>query len=386
MQFGDLRQSQATCHNEAVSGIRKDPTGRYPRLSVELGAIEANVRAISGICAARGIRLTCVVKGAGGLPRVAAAMARGGCSALASSRLAHLRTLREAGVGLPLGLLRIPGPSEIDEAAAVADWSLQSDATALGLVAAAARREGRAHGVVLMLDLGDLREGWFDDGELVAEAVRVERSLTSLSLRGIGTNLGCYGSVMPTADNLGRLVAVARRIEDAIGRTLDVVSGGATSSLPLLLGGGMPEGINELRIGEGALCARDMPLFYRVDVPGVRSNAFTLHAEIIEVRKKPSHPVGERFIDAFGKRLVYEDRGTRTRLLLALGKRDVGSHEYLLPRDPRVHVVGSSSDHLICEADEPCDELRYGSVLEFDLLYGAMLFSSDDSYVELDYE
>lgn len=363
-----------------------------PSLSIDLGAVESNTLAVRRLCEASGIALTGVVKGAGGLVPVAAAMARGGCRALASSRLEQLRGLRaarESGVlpgGLGLGLLRVPGASELAEAVALADWSLQSDPAALSLAAAAARESGARHGVVLMLDLGDLREGWFDDDELVEEAVRVERGLPSLFLRGIGTNLGCYGSILPAECNLGRLCRVAARIEAAIGRKLDVVSGGATSSLPLLLRGGMPEGVTELRIGEGALCAMDLPRFYGVQAPGVSSGAFVLRAEIVEKRIKPSLPVGERCVDAFGRCPDYEDRGLRTRLLLAVGKRDVGSHEYLEPRDPRIHVIGSSSDHLICEADEPCDDLRYGTVLEFDLLYGAMLFLSDgDPYAEVSY-
>ena len=370
------------------------PAARFPGLSIDLGKIEANYRAVCKLCDANGIRVSGVVKGAGARLPVAAAMVRGACSSLSSSRLAQLRALREASmssesgipVGVELGLLRIPGPSEIAEAVKLADWSLQSDQAALGLVAQAAELGGRRHGVVLMLDLGDLREGWFDEDELFAQAVRVERDLPSLVLRGIGTNLGCYGSILPTRANLGRLAALSRRIEDATGRKLDVVSGGATSSLPLLLRGDMPAGITELRVGEAALCARDLPHFHRVQVPGVSSDAFTLSAEIVEIRKKPSFPVGERFIDAFGNKPVYEDRGERTHVLLAVGKRDLGSHELLLPRDSRIHVIGSSSDHLICEADEPCPDLGYGSVLEFDLLYGAMLFLCDgDPYVRVEY-
>ncbi len=359
---------------------------RYPRLSIDLGIIEANYVAVCALCAGSGIRVIGVVKGAGGLVPVAQAMLRGGCAGLASSRTAHLETLRAAGLDAPLGLLRIPGPAEIASAVAAADWSLQSCAEALGLAAAEATRIGRVHGVVLMLDLGDLREGWFDDDGLFESALMVERSMPSLYLRGIGTNLGCYGSVLPGAENLGRLVALARRIEAAIGRPLETVSGGATSNLPMLLREGLPLGISELRIGEGALCARDLPNFYKVALPGVRSDAFTLRAEVIEVRAKPSHPVGERFIDAFGNKPDYEDRGVRTRLLLGLGKREFGNHEHLLPRDPRIHVIGSSSDHLICEADEPCGDLAYGSVLEFDLMYGAMLFLCDGNpYIGIDY-
>ncbi len=239
---------------------------RYPRLSIDLGIIEANYRAVCALCADSGIRVTGVVKGAGGLVPVARAMARGGCAALASSRIVHLETLRAAGIDTPLGLLRIPGPGEVASAVAVADWSLQSCGEALSMTAAEAARTGRVHGVVLMLDLGDLREGWFDDDGLFEAALMVEKSMPSLYLRGIGTNLGCYGSVLPGADNLGRLAALARRIEAAIGRKLEAVSGGATSSLPMLLREGLPPGISELRIGEGALCARDLPHFFKVEV------------------------------------------------------------------------------------------------------------------------
>ncbi|HPB66171.1 MAG TPA: alanine racemase, partial [Spirochaetales bacterium] len=264
--------------------------------------------------------------------------------------------------------------------------SLQSQAAALESTAAAAEARGVRHGVTLMLDLGDLREGWFDRQELVAAALRVERGLPSLRLRGIGTNLGCYGAVLPTRENLGRLLEAAREVEDAIGRRLDVVSGGATTSLPLVARGRMPAGVNELRIGEAILCGKDLPLFHRVELPGVRGDTITLRAELLEKHVKPSYPIGARLRDAFGACPEYEDRGTRTRLLLGVGKRDIGNHELLRPRDGRIHIVGSSSDYLICEADEPCDDLRYGSILEFDMLYGAMLFLCDaNPYLAVDY-
>ncbi|MDX9899202.1 MAG: alanine racemase [Spirochaetia bacterium] len=369
-------------------------SGQYPRLCIDLGTIEANFRAIGVLCSPHGIALTGVVKGAGGMIPVAAAMVKGGCSTLASSRLAQLEILKDAtrdlssGLhpSLSLGLLRVPAPSEIDDVVAIADWSLQSDPCALEQTAQAARRAGKRHGVVLMRDLGDLREGWFDEEQLIAQAVGVERDMPSLHLRGIGTNLSCYGSILPSPDNLGSLIKTARSIESRIGRQLEVVSGGATTSLPLLLRGTMPLGISELRIGEAGLCARDMSHFYGLAIPGVREDAFTLTAELVEIRRKPSVPIGERLVDAFGNHPEYEQRGTRTRLLLAVGKRDFGNHEHLLPRDPRVRVIGSSSDHLICELDDSVSDIEYGSLLDFDLLYGAMLFLSDHNpYVKIEY-
>ncbi|HQO65666.1 MAG TPA: alanine racemase, partial [Spirochaetales bacterium] len=282
--------------------------GRFPRLAVDLGIIENNARFVRQACARSGIGLVAVVKSVGARIPIVAAMARGGCRSFASSRLEQLALLREAaldpGSGVPpdatTGLLRATGRSEAAAAVALADWSLQSEAAALEATAAAAEARGVRHGVTLMLDLGDLREGWFDRQELVAAALRVERGLPSLRLRGIGTNLGCYGAVLPTRENLGRLLEAAREVEDAIGRRLDVVSGGATTSLPLVARGRMPAGVNELRIGEAILCGKDLPLFHRVELPGVRGDTITLRAELLEKHVKPSYPIGARLRDAFG--------------------------------------------------------------------------------------
>ncbi len=356
-------------------------SGSFPELAIDLEVLASNVRALAGLCRARGVRLTGVVKGADGMPPVALAMLAGGCDEIASSRIGQLRALREAGIGSPLLLVRIPAPGELAETVRWADRSLQSDVSVLRALDREADRAGRRHGVILMLDLGDLREGWFDEAELVEEAVRTERDLPALELLGIGTNLGCYGSILPTPENLGRLAGAARRIEDRIGRALGVVSGGATSSIPLLLSGALPSGINNLRVGEGLLAARDLPHFYKVDVPGVSPGVFTLRAEVIEVRTKPSHPVGEIFIDAFGERPAYADRGPRKRALLAVGKQDFGKHESLVPLEPGVEVIGSSSDHLICDVEDLGRPLAAGDVLEFGLFYPALLFASQSRYV-----
>ncbi len=358
---------------------------RLPQLVVDLDLLRSNVRALAAILGPRGISLTGVVKGASGLPPVARAMLEGGCESLASSRLEQLRALREEGVACPLALVRVPGPSELAGTARWADRSLQSELSVLEALDREAVRAGRRHGVVLMLDLGDLREGWFDEGELAAAAVRVERGLPALELLGIGTNLGCYGSIRPTAGNLGRLVDAARRIEDRIGRRLPMVSGGATSSIPRVLDGTMPEGITNLRVGEGLLAARDLPQFFGVRVPGISDGVFTLRAEVIESRPKPSYPVGEICVDAFGEKPVYEDRGVRRRLLLAAGKQDFGKHESLVPLEPGVRVIGSSSDHLICDAEGCPRDLKPGDVLEFGLFYPALIYLTRSPEVRITY-
>ncbi len=371
-----------------MNKAQPDDGASYPLLLIDLRRIEDNARAVAELCAAQGIALTGVVKGASGLPEVAKAMARGGCARLGSSRLKQLKRLRDAGIGLPLLLLRTPGPSEVEATVAYADLSLQSELATLRLMAAAAEAAakaadiagaplGKRHGVVLMQDLGDLREGWFDPAELEAAAVELETSMPSLELLGVGVNLGCYGAIQASDENLGALVATARRLERRLGRSLPIVSGGATSSLPLLVNGGMPAGISDLRVGEGILTALDLPSFFSCTVPGVREGAFTLRAEVLEVREKPSHPIGTINVDAFGETPRYEDRGPRLRAILGAGKRDFGKYEALVPVEPGIEAIGSSSDHLICDVTDCARDLAPGDTLDFSLRYQAMLYASD---------
>lgn len=359
--------------------------GLYPGLLVDLSRIEANTRAVHALCTAAGLTLTGVVKGAGGLPEVAKAMARGGCSQLASSRLGQLARLREHGIELPLMLLRIPGPSELARTVRLADLSLHSDAGVLRLVADEAEAAGKLHGVVLMQDLGDLREGWFDKAALIAAALELEKNMPSLQLLGVGTNLGCYGSIRATVENLGQLVDTAHRIEDCIGRQLPLVSGGATSSLPLLVKGSMPAGITNLRVGEGILTALDLPAYHNTELPGVESGAFILRLEVLEVHDKPSYPVGELSVDAFGETPVYEDIGVRSRALLGGGKRDFGKHEALISLEPGIKPIGSSSDHLICDITECRRALKPGDLIDFRLYYAGMLYASDCPDIRVSY-
>lgn len=348
----------------------------YPALEVNLKTIRQNTEALVSLLGNHGISLTGVVKGFNGLPKVVDEFAQGGCRHIASSRLDQLARLKQHGIKLPLMLLRIPMRSEVDDLVQVADISLNSEWGTVEALAQASTDHGRRHGVVLMQDLGDLREGFFDSEELIALALYIENNLKSLELKGIGTNLGCYGAIKPSADNLGRLTQTAQAIESRIGRSLEIVSGGATSSLPLLLEGQMPKGINNLRIGEAILINRDLPDFWHVPVPGLQKETFILKAQVVEIKEKPSHPVGEIFIDAFGETPVYEDRGTRHRAILAVGKQDVCDPTKLVPLTPGVEIVGASSDHLIVDIENCTEPVAVGDILSFGMYYSPMLFLS----------
>src|SRR4030095_11143359 len=105
----------------------------------------------------------------------------------------------------------------------------------------------------------------------------------------------------PTKTNLGQLVAHAYKGERVTGTTLDWVSGGNSSSLPLLLAGRMPHGINNLRVGE-AILQGGRDTFLDAPWSELDRDGFHLTGELLEVKVKPSMPIGKSGIDAFGQR------------------------------------------------------------------------------------
>ena len=357
---------------------------RYPQLVIDLKHAEDNIRNIVNHCWENDIRVTGVIKVVNGLPEVCRAYYNAGCSILASSRISHLKALREQGIGDELELLRIPMISEIPDVIRYADISLNSDGTVLRALNEEALKQGRIHKIILMVDVGDLREGYWDREELLKDALMVERDMAGLKLEGVGMNVGCYGSVLPTYENMQYLVACAELIEAAIGRRLDVISGGGTSSLMRVFDGDVPERINDLRVGGEPLCAYTLKHVYGYPMEWQHEDVIRMRAEVLEVRDKPSHPVGELAVDAFGHRMSYVDRGIRKRALLGIGKLDYGEPGDIPNEDPRIEVLGASSDHTIIDVENWDGDLKAGDIIELRIKYAQLMYmtSRDDVYVK----
>ena len=373
-------------YNVPIEYIGGVAVRQYPQLEIDLSLLQSNARAVISRCNAAGICVCGVIKGADGLPEIARTLHAAGAAELGTSRLEQVAKCRAAGVPGPWLLIRIPGLSELPDVVALCDTSLQSEWATLMALEEECLRQNRTHRVIVMTDLGDLREGFWDKDELVDVCRRVEQDLPHVHLAGIGVNLSCYGSTKPTPDKMNELVALAHRVEARIGRSLEVVSGGATSSFTLVHWGTMPAGINHLRIGEGILLGKDLQVDWGIrDMDYLRMDTFTLRAEVVEVRDKPTYPIGEFAIDAFGHKPVYEDRGIRRRAILALGRADVGELESLLPREEGITVIGGSSDHCILDVEDCPRRLEVGDVVEFSLCYSHMLYATARSDMHIQF-
>jgi len=361
--------------------LKKD----YPVVKVDLNKLRHNLEEIVKLCTSKGISVAGVVKGFNALPKTLELYQNSDCVSIASSRLEHFAEAREQGCQGPFLAIRVPMLSEIPDLVALADMSLNSEIQVIRAINAEAEKQGKRHGVILMADLGDLREGYWDKEELVRVAVEVETKLEHVDLLGVGTNLGCYGSIDATPEKMEELIRVAESVEKAIGRKLQIISGGGSTSMPLVFNNTMPERINHLRIGEAIGIARDLSELWGIDTGSLHPDVFTLHAEIIEIKDKPSYPVGKIFVDCFGKQGHYVDRGIRKRAVVACGKVDFSIDSQLDPRLPGIEVLGASSDHLLLDIEENKNDLKVGDILEFTLHYSTAVFLTSSPYVRIQY-
>lgn len=348
---------------------------RYPLLEISIGKFEHNATEVLSRCRAAGISVAGVVKGYSAFPELASALSRCGAAQLASSRVRHFAELKRAGLTGPFMLLRVPMLSELPDVAELADYSLHSDVGTLRALERICVQRNKRHKVILMADLGDLREGFWDRDEMIRACVEVETAFSMVELAGVGTNLGCYGAIQPTPEKMCDLLDIAQSVERAIGRKLEIVSGGATSSYTLVHWNRMPKGINHLRIGEGISLAYDLPVDWGIkDMDYLYQDVYTLKAQVIEVRSKPSYPQGTFCIDAFGGKPEFTDRGVRKRALVALGRADVADIPKLMPRGAGIKVLGGSSDHTILDVEDYPGDIRVGDIVEFDLNYTTQVF------------
>lgn len=356
----------------------------YPLLKINLSALEDNGRCMVSLCSQNGISAVAVIKGVNGLIECCKTLNKSGFASLASSRLEQIKWLKELLPSIDTMLVRIPMYSEIEELVRYVDSSLISEKEMLCKIEEEAAAQKKTHKVILMYDLGDLREGYFSRDVLVESALMVEYQLKHVALYGIGTNLSCYGSIMPTIENMTELTLAAKEIEMKIGRKLEVVSGGATTVIPLLMSGKLPKGINHLRLGE---CLYTYPMSWKVDVDGMNRDVFKIRAQIIELNSKPTVPIGKFGVAAFGKVRSYEDNGIRRRAILALGNQDLGdAKNALIPCDTDSFVLGASGDHLIVDIEDCSCEYKLGDFMDFNLTYQGVLFSTMSPWVRKVFE
>ena len=344
-----------------------------PRLEIDLKKIRHNASTLVERLGKRGISVTGVTKATLGCAAFATTFLEAGVKRLGESRIENIEAMLHAQVPASMTLIRSPMLSQAKRVVRHADVSCNTEIEVIRKLSLEAQEAGRTHGVILMVELGDLREGIMPDD--LTDTVRETLSLPNIAFNGIGTNLACRSGVSPDCRNMAMLSELADSIEATLGLEVEIVSGGNSANLAWALSGADIGRINDLRLGEAILLGCET--LHRRPIDGLHTDAITLCAEVIEAKIKPSKPSGRIAQTAFGEAPPVTDRGLVSQAILALGQEDIDPSGLKAPEG--IGVMGASSDHLVVESDR--SELSVGAEVTFQLNYSALVRAMTSPFV-----
>ena len=171
------------------------------------------------------------------------------------------------------------------------DISLNTEIETIKSLSRHAKTQNKTHQVIIMVELGDLREGVMlcDLPQFIREIL----SLVNIKIIGIGSNLACYGGIKPDDKNMRELSEHVDLLEKEFQIELEIISGGNSANYEWFKSAKNIGRINNLRLGESILLGCET--LGRKVIPGLHTNAFQLIAEVIESKKSlPFHQ--EKFV------------------------------------------------------------------------------------------
>ena len=349
-----------------------------PRLEIDLGKIQHNARTLVDRLAKTDISVTGVTKATLGSPEIAHAMLLAGVSGLGDSRIENIEAMRSSNVPARMSLIRSPMLSQAKRVVISADVSFNTELEVIRRLSLEAGELERTHAVVLMVELGDLREGIMP-GDLMA-AVSETLNLPNIVLKGLGTNLACRSGASPDDTNMAELSRLAALTETTFGISIEIVSGGNSANLEWVFSSEHTGRVNNLRLGESILLGRET--LHRNAIDGLHTDAITLVAEVVESKFKPTQPTGELAQNAFGECPELVDRGTVAQAILAIGVQDVDFGGLQPPKG--IEILGGSGDHLVLTS--AAGKLPVGAEMTFQLDYSALLRAMTSPFVGKSYQ
>lgn len=205
-----------------------------PRLEIDLEKIHHNAYELVTRLNKQGISVTGVTKATLGSTEITNALLQAGVSSLCDSRIENIKAIRLTADAIlmkqvPMILIRSPMLSQIEQVVKYADASCNTEIDVIKKLSIEAQKKGCTHQVLLMVELGDLREGIMPED--LIDTVREVINLPHILLKGIGTNLACRSGVAPDTANMDKLATLAEGIEKTFNLQLDIISGGEFSQL-----------------------------------------------------------------------------------------------------------------------------------------------------------
>ncbi len=302
-----------------------------------------------------------------------------GAKELLDSRISNLRAIKLIDPNVATVYIKPPPRKSIPNIVKYADVSMNTEIETLKLISKEARKQKKEHKVIIMIEMGELREGVMRD-ELL-NFYQTAFRLPNIKIIGIGTNLNCLYGVMPSNDKLIQLGLYKQLLELKFKKKINLVSGGTSVTIPMIFKKQIPAVVNHFRVGETLYFGNN--LVTEKPIKGMRDDVITFYAEIIELIEKPLVPEGELQTNPSGESYDIDPENygkTSMRALVDVGLLDI-SPDYLIPDDKKLSVVGASSDMLVINLEKNPKKYKVGDTIKFKLKYMGALSLFGSNYV-----
>lgn len=303
-----------------------------------------------------------------------------GIGEVLDSRVSNLKTIKEIDPEARTIYIKPPPKDIIESVVRYADVSLNTELSTMHALSEEAVRQGKVHEVIIMIEMGDLREGVMRED--LMDFYEEVFELPGLKVSGLGTNLNCLHGVMPDEDKLIQLALYKKIIELSFNKDIPLVSGGTTVTIPLLLRNQLPKGVNHFRIGEALFFGKD--LFSGGTIEGMDPGVFELYSQIIEISEKPMVPSGELGSDPQGNTMEIDQKKygkTSYRAILDIGHLDINP-DYLININNDIEIIDASSDMLILDVGNNENNYKVGDFIRFRLKYMGALGIMNSNYID----
>ncbi|MDI3520792.1 MAG: ornithine racemase [Anaerophaga sp.] len=303
-----------------------------------------------------------------------------GIKQVCDSRVSNLKAIKAVNPDVQAIYIKPPPKRSIPSIVRYADISMNTTFETVKLLSEEARRQGKIHKIIIMVEMGELREGVMRD-EVVDFYSRVFE-MPNIEVIGIGTNLSCLYGVLPNQDKLIQLSLYKQLIENKFNKKIPYVSGGSSVTIPLIHQGLLPDSINHFRVGETLFLGTNVYDGSQFDF--MHNDVIKIYAEIIELFEKPTVPQGDMGQNLEGETFEFdqEKSGERScRALLDLGLLDI-EEKRLMPVNDSFSLAGASSDMVVVDLGDNENDLKVGDLLEFRTDYMGALRLLNSRYID----
>lgn len=303
-----------------------------------------------------------------------------GMNQVADSRISNLKAIKNIDPGIETIYIKPPAKHSIPGVVKYADISLNTNIETIKKLSGEAEKQNRTHKIIIMIEMGELREGIMRDDLITFYAQVFE--LRNIEVVGIGTNLSCLYGVLPNNDKLIQLSLYKQLIEALFKIRIPLVSGGSSVTIPLMFQKMLPKGINHFRVGETLFLGTDV--YNDTKFEKLHNDVFRLYAEIIELIEKPLVPMGEIGTNVSGESLQFNRHQvgqTTFRAIIDMGLLDIEENQ-IFPADPEIKIVGASSDMIVIDLGNNTKHYKVGDVLEFTMNYLGTVRIMNSKYIE----